>query len=97
MLNVKQYGFVAFAKGVKDNTWVTETCPASYSLEGAEFTIYNEDGKTVATDKNGNPAIVKTDKNGNAPRIELEAGQDIYRQRDEGTCRIFRRPGCKDS
>lgn len=75
VLNVKQYGFVVSAKGVKDNTWVTETCPASYSLEGAEFTIYNEDGKTVATDKNGNPAIVKTDKNGNAPRIELEAGK----------------------
>ncbi len=75
VLNVKQYGVVAFAKGVKDNTWVTETCPASYSLEGAEFTVYNEDGKTVATDKNGNPAIVKTDKNGNTPRIELEAGK----------------------
>lgn len=48
---------------------------SQYSLAGAEYTLYTDAGcNNVATDADGNPAVLTTDANGNTSELAIEPG-----------------------
>jgi hypothetical protein len=48
---------------------------SQYSLAGAEYTLFTDAGcNNVATDADGNPAVLTTDANGNTSELAIEPG-----------------------
>ena len=63
-----EYGSAKIKKAVKSNIHLTELCKDYYSLEGAEYRIYNADTGNIA-------GTLVTDKNGDTGTVNLPAGK----------------------
>jgi len=54
---------------------------SSYSLEGAEFTLYNDEAcKERASFKDGSAAVLKTKADGTTPEYEIETGEYFIKE-----------------